>query len=89
MISVVNYDKLKDILLKNFKNMTVTVKTYGAVQTDTMINNANITFCKNKIIISNEDRDVSINFLTLRKINFDDEYRITLKYDDFNLLIEL
>ena len=30
MISVSNYDKLKNILLKNFKNMTVTVKTYGA-----------------------------------------------------------
>lgn len=89
MISVANYDKLKNLLLKNFKNMTVTVKTYGAVQTNIMINNANITFCKNKIIISNEDKDVSINFLTLRKINFDDEYRIKLKYDDFNLLIEL
>ena len=89
MISVANYDKLKNLLLKNFKNMTVTVKTYGAVQTNTMINNTNITFCKNKIIISNEDKDVSINFLTLRKINLDDEYRIKLKYDDFNLLIEL
>ena len=89
MISIANYDKLKNLLLKNFKNMTVTVKMYGAVQTNTMINNANITFCKNKIIISNEDRDVSINFLTLRKINLDDEYRIKLKYDDFNLLLEL
>ena len=69
--------------------MTITIKTCGAVQTNIMINNANITFCKNKIIISNEDRDVSINFLTLRKINLDDEYRIKLKYDDFNLLIEL
>lgn len=89
MISVANYEKLKNLLLKNFKNMTIAVKTYGAVQTNTMINNANITFCKNKIIISNEDKDVSINFLTLKKIKFDDEYRIKLKYDDFNLLIEL
>lgn len=89
MISVSSYERLKKLLLNNFKNMTVTVKTYGAVQTNIMINNANITFCKNKIIISNEDRDVSINFLTLRKINLDDEYRIKLKYDDFNLFIEL
>lgn len=89
MISIANYDKLKNLLLKNFKNMTVAVKTYGAVQTSTMISDADITFCKNKIIISNEDRDVSINFLTLRKINLDDEYRIKLKYDDFNLFIEL
>lgn len=89
MISVANYEKLKNLLLKNFKNMTIAVKTYGAVQTNTMINNANITFCKNKIIISNEDKGVSINFLTLKKIKFDDEYRIKLKYDDFNLLIEL
>ena len=89
MISVANYEKLKNLLLKNFKNMTIAVTTYGAVQTNTMINNANITFCKNKIIISNEDKDVSINFLTLKKIKFDDEYRIKLKYDDFNLLIEL
>ena len=89
MISFANYNKLKNILLKNFKNMTITIKTCGAVQTNIMINNANITFCKNKIIISNEDRDVSINFLTLRKINLDDEYRIKLKYDDFKLLIEL
>ena len=54
-----------------------------------MISDADITFCKNKIIISNEDRDVIINFLTLKKIDFDDEYRIKLKYDDFKLLIEL
>ena len=89
MISISNYEKLKNILLKNFKNMTVTVKTYGAVQTNTMINDADITFCKNKIIISNEDKDVTIDFLTLKKINLDDEYRIKLKYDDFNLFIEL
>lgn len=89
MISVSSYERLKNLLLKNFKNMTIAVKTYGAIQTSTMISDADITFCKNKIIISNEDRDVSINFLTLRKINFDDEYRIKLKYDDFNLFIEL
>lgn len=89
MINEINYIKLKNILLKNFKNMTITVKTYGAVQTNTMINNADITFCKNKIIISNEDKDVTIHFLTLRKINFDDEYRIKLKYDDFDVFIEL
>ena len=89
MINNLNYEKLKNLLLKNFRNMTVTVKTYGAVQTSTMISDADITFCKNKIIISNEDRDVIINFLTLKKIDFDDEYRIKLKYDDFNLLIEL
>lgn len=89
MISVSSYERLKNLLLKNFKNMTIAVKTYGAIQTGTMISDADITFCKNKIIISNEDRDVSINFLTLRKINFDDEYRIKLKYDDFNLFIEL
>ena len=89
MISVSSYERLKNLLLKNFKNMTIAVKTYGAIQTSTMISDADITFCKNKIIISNEDRDVSINFLTLRKINLDDEYRIKLKYDDFKLLIEL
>lgn len=89
MISISNYQKLKNILLKNFKNMTVTVKTFGAVQTNTMINDSELTFCKNKIIVSNENKDVTIDFLTLRKINLDDEYRIKLKYDDFDLYIEL
>jgi len=50
MISTINYLKLKNILLKNFRNTRVLVETRGIFNSRIFIENTRITINKHKII---------------------------------------
>ena len=87
MIKDTDFLLLKNILLKNFANTYVTIILNGGIQI--LIKDSKITICKNKIIISNEDKDFTIDFLMMKNIILDDEYRIIILYNDFKIILEI
>lgn len=89
MISTINYLKLKNILLKNFRNTRVLVETRGIFNSRIFIENTRITINKHKIIISNEKKDIIVEFTMLKKVKFFDSGRFELIYNDITILFEL
>lgn len=89
MIKDTDFLLLKNILLKNFTNTYVTIILNGSIQTQILIKDSKITICKNKIIISNEDKDFTIDFIMMKNIILDDEYRIKIIYNDFEIILEI
>lgn len=89
MISTINYLKLKNILLKNFRNTRVLVETRGIFNSRIFIENTRITINKHKIIISNEEKDIIVEFTMLKKVKFFDSGRFELIYNDITILFEL
>lgn len=89
MIKDTDFLLLKNILLKNFANTYVTIILNGSIQTQILIKDSKITICKNKIIISNEDKDFTIDFIMMKNIILDDEYRIKIVYNDFEIILEI
>lgn len=89
MIKDADFLLLKNILLKNFTNTYVTIILNGSIQTQILIKDSKITICKNKIIISNEDKDFTIDFIMMKNIILDDEYRIKIIYNDFEIILEI
>lgn len=89
MISTINYLKLKNILLKNFRNTRVLIESRGIFNSRTFLENTRITINKNKIIISNEEKDIIVEFAMLKKVKFFDSGRFELIYNDITILFEL
>lgn len=89
MISTINYLKLKNILLKNFRNTRVLVETRGIFNSRIFIENTRITINKHKLIISNEEKDIIVEFAMLKKVKFYDSGRFELIYNDITVLFEL
>ena len=89
MIKDTDFLLLKNILLKNFAITYVTIILNGSIQTQILIKDSKITICKNKIIISNEDKDFTIDFIMMKNIILDDEYRIKIIYNDFEIILEI
>lgn len=82
MIKDTDFLLLKNILLKNFANTYVTIILNGSIQTQILIKDS-------KIIISNEDKDFTIDFIMMKNIILDDEYRIKIVYNDFEIILEI
>ncbi len=89
MINESDFILLKRALLKNYVDTSVLIEISGTIQTKLFITNSKITICKNKIIISNEDIDFSIDFVVMKEIVLDDELRIKIIYSDFEIILEI
>ncbi len=89
MISTINYLKLKNILLKNFRNTRVLIESRGIFNSRIFIENTRITINKYKLIISNEEKDIIVEFAMLKKVKFYDSGRFELIYNDITILFEL
>ena len=89
MISTINYLKLKNILLKNFRNTRVLIESRGIFNSRIFIENTRITINKYKLIISNEEKDSIVEFAMLKKLKFYDSGRFELIYNDITILFEL
>lgn len=87
--ATVNYIKLKNILLKYYKNTRVCVEVRGILDTRIFIEKSRITINKHKLIISNENTDFTIDFLCMKKIKLKEKYRIEMVYTDFTVILEL
>ena len=65
------------------------VETRGIFNSRIFIENTRITINKHKIIISNEEKDIIVEFTMLKKVKFYDSGRFELIYNDIVVLFEL
>lgn len=89
MINNKDFDKLKKVLIENFSNMRVMLQIKGIVNVDITMDSPTMTFTINKVIMTDNTKDFSIELATLKNIVFFDEYRVQLIYDDLVVTVEI
>ena len=89
MINNLQYLKFKKILLKHYKNTRVCIELKGIIDTRIFIEKSRITINKNKFIISNNDKDFTVEFLMVKKIKLNEIQHIELIYKDLTVILEL
>lgn len=90
MINIINYEKIRRIILKKFVKQNVFVYIKGLVNTRTIINKARTIINKDKIIFANDDNNITIDLFNVRKVKIEDNLRITLTYsDDLQVSLEV
>lgn len=89
MIKNLDYIKLKKILLEEFKNQRVCIHIKGIVNTTVIIDNTKIIINKHKIILSDENNEFELEFLMVKKIQFDEKWHIQIFFDEFKITIEV
>lgn len=89
MINTIKYLEFKRLLLKHYRNTRVCIELRGAVNSRMFIENTRITINKNKLIISNNEKDFTIEFMMMKKIKLAEKYHIELIYQDFGITLEI
>ena len=89
MMNTIKYLEFKRLLLKHYRNTRVCIELRGAINSRIFIENTRITINKNKLIISNEENNFTIEFMMMKKIKLDEKYHIELLYRDFIVILEL
>ena len=88
-MNTIKYLEFKRLLLKHYRNTRVCIELRGALNSRIFIENTRITINKNKLIISNEENNFTIEFMMMKKIKLDEKYHIELLYRDFIVILEL
>lgn len=83
------YLKLKKILLKHYRNTRVLTELRGIVNTRNFIEDTRVTLNRNKLIISNENQDFTVEFMYMKKIKLNEYEHLELIYQDFTVILEL
>lgn len=89
MIKSGDYNKLKKILLEEFENKRVCITLKGMVNTSIVIDNTKIIINKHKIILSDENNEFELEFLMVKKIQFDEKWHIQIFFDELKITIEV
>lgn len=89
MINEINYLRMKNILLKNYKNVRVCVQVRGVINTKLIIEKSRITINRNKMIISNEDIDFTLEFMEVKKIKLCDIFHLEFHFENIVVNIEI
>lgn len=85
----ITYNKFKKLLLDNFSDMRVLIQLRGTIDTKIFLDKANININQNKLVMSNDNKDVSIELMNIKKIIMNQKYRIELLYEEFTIILEL
>lgn len=89
MIKSGDYNKLKKILLEEFEDKRVCITLKGMVNTSIVIDNTKIIINKHKIILSDENNEFELEFLMVKKIQFDEKWHIQIFFDELKITIEV
>lgn len=89
MINNINFLKLKNIILKHFKNARICIELRGMVNTKFFIDNSRIIINKSKIVIANDEKDFTMELMNVKKVNLKDIYHLEFLYEDLVLILEL
>lgn len=65
------------------------IESRGIFNNRTFLENTRITINKHKLIISNKEKDIIVEFAMLKKVKFYDSGRFELIYNDIVVLFEL
>lgn len=86
---MINYMRIKRILLKEFKNKKVYIEINGSINTKFYIDNSIILINKHKIIISNEDIDCTIILDSIVKIRIKSIFHIEFFTENEKYILEV
>ena len=90
MINILNYEKMKKIILKEYSKSNVFIYFKGIINTRVIINKARIIINKDRLIFANNDNDIVISLFDVRKLKIQDNIKISLMYnDDFEISLEV
>lgn len=85
---ILQYKRMKHILLKHFKNANIQIKINGIISTTLFLENTKILIDCKKIVLSNgENENVIIDMENINKIDILNKWHIILKYK--NVVVDI
>ncbi len=86
---LLQYNRLKYILLKHYKNVNTQIETNGIINTTLFLEKAKITIDKRKIMFSNgEYKNIIIDLQNVSKIKIINKWHILIKYKEIEIDIQ-
>jgi hypothetical protein len=86
---LIQYNKLKYILLKHYKNVNIQIAINGIINTTLFLENAKIIIDKRKIMFSNGDyKNIIVNLQNVSKIKIINKWHILIKYKEVEIDIQ-
>ena len=86
---LIQYNKLKYILLKHYKNVNIQIAINGIINTTLFLENAKIIIDKRKIMFSNgEYQNIIIDLQNAGKIKIINKWHILIKYKEIEIEIQ-
>lgn len=85
---VLQYKRMKHILLKHFKNANIQIKINGIISTTLFLESTKILIDNKKIMLSNgENQNIIIDMENINKIDILNKWHIILKYK--NVVVDI
>ena len=86
---LLQYSKLKYILLKHYKNVNTQISISGIINTTLFLEKAKIIIDKRKIMFSNgEYKNIIIDLQNVNKIKIINKWHILIKYKEIEIDIQ-
>ena len=86
---LIQYNKLKYILLKHYKNVNTQISISGIINTTLFLEKAKIIIDKRKIMFSNgEYKNIIIDLQNVNKIKIINKWHILIKYKEIEIDIQ-
>ena len=86
---LIQYNNLKYILLKHYKNVNIQIAINGIINTTLFLENAKIIIDKRKIMFSNGDyKNIIVNLQNVSKIKIINKWHILIKYKEVEIDIQ-
>lgn len=86
---LLQYSKLKYILLKHYRNVNMQIAINGIINTTLFLENAKIIIDKRKIMFSNgEYQNIIIDLQNAGKIKIINKWHILIKYKEIEIDIQ-
>lgn len=86
---LLQYNRLKYILLKHYKNVNIQIAINGIINTTLFLEKAKIIIDKRKIVFSNgEYKNIIIDLQNVSKIKIINKWHILIKYKEIEIDIQ-
>lgn len=86
---LLQYNRLKYILLKHYKNINIQIEINGIINTTLFLENAKIIIDRRKLIFSNgEYKNIIIDLQNVSKIKIINKWHILIKYKEIEIDIQ-
>lgn len=86
---LLQYNRLKYILLKHYKNVNTQIEINGIINTTLFLEKAKIIIDKRKIVFSNgEYKNIIIDLQNVSKIKIINKWHILIKYKEIEIDIQ-
>lgn len=86
---LLQYSKLKYILLKHYKNVNIQISVNGIINTTLFFENVKIIIDKRKIMFSNGDyKNIIIDLQNVSKIKIINKWHIIINYKEIEIDIQ-